>query len=137
VEHLDRVVEAARQKYGPVLMEQIQRALDVGMGTHEFDDVIAGCLDGRYQAWEGERSLVVTEIVEYPRLKAVHAWLAAGDLDEIFGPIMQRVEAFGRANGCVRLTGNGRHGWTRAGKAVGFECPWSVISKDISEGEAQ
>lgn len=127
------LLNAARANLGDALIAQIQHALDLGGNTHDIDDVLTGVLNGQFQVFEGERSIVFTEINQYPRLREIRAFVAAGDLDEVFGSIMQRVEAFGRAHGCDRLTATGRHGWARAGKAVGFENPWTAISKNLFE----
>lgn len=125
------IFDAARRHMGDRLLGQLRRALAVAGGTHAVEDVLAAVRSGDMQWFQGERSVVVTEIRQYPRARALHVFLAAGDLAEIFGPLHDRVEAFGRAAGCDRMTVVGRRGWARAGARIGFEHRWCGLAKAI------
>ena len=52
--------------------EYIENALEYAEGTHTFDDIALGVLSGRYILWPGERSAIVTEIINYPQIKDLH-----------------------------------------------------------------
>lgn len=82
-------------------------------GTHNEDDVFTLCLAGRMQLWTEGESAVVTEIVQFPRMKALTVFLASGKLEEV-SVLMPQVEAFALKNGCTRLNGIlARKGWER------------------------
>ncbi|HYH17888.1 MAG TPA: hypothetical protein VD995_04660 [Azospirillum sp.] len=98
-------------------------ALARGGGTHTVDDVLNAVLAGRMQFWPGERSVLVTEIVTYPRLKAVRVFAGGGEANAALGEMLaleRHVADFGRANGCQRIEGFGREGWARALRRLGY-----------------
>ena len=75
----------------------IAAALVYAGGTHSVDDVLEACYRGEWQMWEGQRSLVVTQLSVHPQGKEAFAFLAAGDLDEIAAmyPVLRRaLEAY-------------------------------------------
>ena len=108
----------------------IEAALVYARGTHLIEDVEAGIANGTYQFWPGERSAIVSEIIVYPRLKALNFWLIGGDLSELkeMEPI---VVAWAKTQGCTRFMGVGRWGMQRAFRSQGYEPWWFAIAKDI------
>lgn len=98
----------------------IEAALAYGGGTHTFDDVRDGILSGRMQIWPAPRGCAVTEIVQYPRKRVIHCFLAGGELDQIIDMIDSAIE-WGKAQGCESLTLSGRKGWERALQSHGFK----------------
>lgn len=113
------------------LRKHIEAALEYSAGTHTIDDVAQGVLEGKFQCWEGAESIIITEIVVYPRLKDLHFFLAGGDLDEIslMEPI---IAAWGKSLGCTRVSLAGRKGWQKSFlKERGYEPKWSVLSKEL------
>ena len=61
----------------------LEAALEFAGGTHLFEDIVEAVGEGRMHFWPAEKSCVVTEVVCYPRARAIHIFLAAGDLMEI------------------------------------------------------
>jgi len=113
------------------LRKHIEAALEYSAGTHTIDDVAEGVVKGNFQSWEGKESIIITEIVVYPRLKDLHFFLAGGDLDEIslMEPI---VTAWGKSLGCTRVSLAGRKGWQKSFlKERGYEPKWAVLSKEL------
>jgi hypothetical protein len=92
---------------------QIEAALSKGGGTHSFDDVAAMIEDGRAQFWPGPRSVIITQIIDYPRKKVIHVFLAGGVMAEIqkMTPV---IEEWAKAQGCSGATIIGRAGWQRS-----------------------
>lgn len=90
----------------------IESALAYSGGTHDFADVVAMVASGRGQLWPGKTSVGVTEIIEYPRKRVLHCFLAAGDLDELL-VMMEYAKQWGYAQGCQSMTMSGRMGWQR------------------------
>lgn len=79
--------------------------------------VIGEIYANRAKLWAGKKSALVTQCIAEPA--CLHFWKAGGDLAEIltFAP---GVEAWGRAVGCKWATINGRKGWERALKPLGY-----------------
>src|SRR6056297_1393818 len=90
--------------------EGIEAALNHSGGTHTFEDVAMMVLESRAQAWVNGGSIAVTEIVEYPRKRVLHCFLAAGKASEII-EMMDSATAWGQAMGCRGFTLAGRKGW--------------------------
>lgn len=82
-------------------------------GTHEEDDIILLTLKGRFKLWLGERSAALTEVVEFPRMKCLHIFLAGGDLGDMAESLKPKIEQYAEQQGCRRLTVTGRDGWQR------------------------
>ena len=95
-----------------VLRQQIERALVCAGGTHTVDDVIDQCQRGEMQMWAGDASVIVTQILTYPRLKELCVFLAAGSMEEMV-KLEPVIEGFGKAAGCARMVFAGRPGWAR------------------------
>ncbi|MBP2311880.1 hypothetical protein [Azospirillum soli] len=107
----------------------LAKALEHGGGTHTVDDVWEAIEAGRMQLWRGQRSVMVTEVVQYPRLKAVRVFAAAGDMAEVL-EMEEVAAAWGKQMGCQRIEGFGRPGWRRVMKGRGYEARtfgWRVL----------
>jgi len=119
LEHLER------------LRHHVEAALEYSGGTHHFDDVVEMVRDSRLQVWPATESIVLTEIIVYPRLKNLHYFLAGGDLDELsrMRPI---IESWGKSVGCTRVTLAGRRGWSKTFlQNEGYRPQWSVLAKEL------
>ena len=110
----------------------IEDALEYSGGTHTFDDVAQGILDGKLQLWPAERGCAVTEIVIYPRIKVLHVFLAGGEMDQIIDMIDSAVE-WSKTQGCTSMTISGRHGWQKALAKHGFKPVMTVLKKEYDE----
>ena len=81
-------------------------------------EVIAELLAGRATLWPGERAAFVTVLHTNPA--RMHVWLGGGDGPEMLAMIAG-MSAWGRAQGALWATVNGRKGWKRSLRAHGFE----------------
>ncbi len=120
----------------------IEAALPWCYGTHTIEDVERQIAEGRLQFWPGERCAVVTEIVEYPRLKALNFFLIGGDstspdglrgagLDELLTRMEPAIIEWAKAMGCTRVASAGRKGWERVLSPLGYEKTLSVMLKEL------
>lgn len=100
--------------------ELIESALAYSGGTHTFEDVQEMVATGRAQLWPAPRGVAITEIVEYPRKRVLHIFLAAGEMDQLLDMI-ESAERWGRTQGCTSLTMSGRMGWQRVLDKHGFK----------------
>lgn len=110
--------------------EWIESALELSGGTHNFNDIKAGVHSLRYQFWNAERGCAVTEIVDFPRKRVLHVFLAGGDLDQILDMESSAVE-FAKKHGCEGMTLAGRKGWTRALKDYNWKEAFTVLAKEL------
>ena len=85
------------------LRHHVEAALEYSGGTHNFDDIAEMVEKSRLQVWPAANSVVLTEIIVYPRLKNLHYFLAGGDLDEL-SRMRSMIESWGRSIGCTRVT---------------------------------
>lgn len=110
----------------------IDRALNFSGGTHTFDDVCQMVSEGRLQYWPGPNSIVVTEIIEYPRKRTLHFFLAAGNVAEL-EVMYPKIEEWGRLHGCDSATLTGREGWVRSflSRKEGWHQKLVVMAKDL------
>jgi len=70
----------------PYFLESEQlllNALEYSDGTHSLEDVAMALDKDEMQFWPGNNTAIVTEIVNYPRKKIIHVFLAAGDMNEV------------------------------------------------------
>jgi len=113
------------------LRHHVEAALEYSGGTHEFEDVVQMVEDHRLQLWPAKDSVVLTEIIDYPRLKNLHYFLAGGDLDEL-SQMRPLIESWGKSVGCTRVTLAGRKGWAKTFlKDEGYSPQWAVLAKDL------
>jgi len=107
------------------LRHHVEAALEYSGGTHHF------VKDSRLQVWPANESIVLTEIIVYPRLKNLHYFLAGGDLDEL-SRMRPLIESWGKSIGCTRVTLAGRRGWQKSFlQDEGYSPQWSVLAKEL------
>lgn len=114
-------------KLGPdALKKRLERALRVGGGTHTPADISAEVAAGRMQAWVRNDSLVVTEIVHYPRVAVANIVIAVGALEDVMA-LQPDIEEFARQQGCNALRMVGRKGWAAVLPKHGWKADHNVI----------
>ena len=109
----------------------IESALAHAGGTHRPGDVKAMIQRGEADFWPGRRSAAVTLVEDEPCERRLLIWLAGGDLAELGGPMLKRMETRGREAGCRRALIVGRPGWERALKPQGYAPLARLIAKDL------
>lgn len=111
----------------------IERALKHCGGTHQFEDVEQMVNEGRAVFWPlSDDSVVITEIVEHPRKRVLHIFLAAGKLEEIQNAAPFILE-WGRFQRCTAASIVGRPGWKRTFlKATGWtDTGWATMTREL------
>jgi hypothetical protein len=113
------------------LRHHVEAALEYSGGTHNFEDITQMVEKQQLQLWPAKDSVVLTEIIVYPRLKNLHYFLAGGDLDEL-SRMRPLIESWGKSLGCTRVTLAGRRGWQKSFlKDEGYSPQWSVLAKEL------
>ena len=100
-------------------------------GTHLFEDVVEMVESGQMFFWPAEKSCVVTEVVDYPRKRLLHVFLAAGSLEEI-KRMEPSIRAYGEYLDCAAVTLSGRKGWTKALKDMGYSHVHTTMGREIN-----
>jgi hypothetical protein len=109
----------------------IEAALTYAGGTHELSDIEAGIQSGRFGLYPLANAALIAEIIEYPRLRALHIFLAGGDLEELKFFTDRVLPNVAREFGCSRITIAGRKGFARVLRDIGFQERWTVLSKEV------
>ena len=115
------------------LPKLFDKALALGGHTHTREDIAAGIKAGRYQYWGDEDCCVVTEVVEYPRCRKLHLFIAAGKLSKLLEHYLPKVKAYAQEQGCVSLTSVSRKGFLRRFPAYGFKPKCVTFELDLKE----
>jgi hypothetical protein len=111
----------------------LRRALDYAGNTHRWpEDVLPMLRDGRARFWERGDAVIITEMHEYPRARAVNYWLVAGTLPDTLA-LHADIEAHARAIGATRLEAGGRPGWTRSLIKLGWAPSGVIYRKELRD----
>src|SRR5690606_27778643 len=99
--------------------------------THTLDDVWDAISLGEIQVWTTEHTIIVTEVQQYPRLRAEHLFLGGGRMEGI-EQLIPEIEAWAPSSGAQRIALAGRKGWERSFLAArGYAPQWSVMSREL------
>jgi hypothetical protein len=93
-------------------VRRFEKALAQAGNTHTIADVMQRIEQNRACCWTNGDSVVVTEVLVYPRLRAVNYWLGSGNLQEC-AALQPDIDAWARTEGCTVATATGRMGWLR------------------------
>jgi len=108
----------------------LEAALKYAGGTHTLEDVVEAVAEGKMQFWPAPRGCAVTELIQFPRKKVLHVFLAGGEMDQIIDMDSSAVE-FARINGCTGMSIAGRKGWSKVLRHKGYKESYTVLGKDI------
>lgn len=113
------------------LRPQIESAMEYQSGTHTFDDIVGMVMQGRLRLWPFKQSVALTEILEYPREKHYHVFIAGGKLEELISH-QPDIEAAAKEANCVKLTISGRKGWFRVLQPHGWKEQYTACICEVS-----
>ena len=108
----------------------IESALEYAGGTHDYSDIVHGVENMAMFFWPAEKSCLVTEIVQYPKKRALHVFLAAGDLTEIKDMELS-LQEFAKSLKCDAISLTGRNGWKRALNSMGYTPAHITMVKEL------
>ena len=101
------------------LEKHIIRALK-HQDMYNLSDIKEKIRQGMFHIWPGKDSVMITEIVEFPRVKVLNILFLGVKFEELQS-MLPSVEQFAKHFGCKRIFGGGRKGWLRKLKHLGFE----------------
>jgi hypothetical protein len=93
-------------------VRRFEKALAQAGNTHSISDVMQRIEQNRACCWTNGDSVVVTEVLMFPRLRAVNYWLVSGKLQEC-AALQPDIDAWAVSEGCSVATATGRMGWLR------------------------
>lgn len=109
----------------PCIAQAVQRSPGESL-QRAIDEILAG----RAQLWGGERSALVTQLVQTNEERWLHLWLCAGDRAEAVAA-RPLIESWARQQGAQAMTLKGRDGWARVLRAHGFEMTNGLLRKGL------
>lgn len=108
----------------PQVKPFVVRVLDRDpVGRYQPIDVLQSLLLGTTRLWvswnEAEQRVeaaVVTEVIQFPRVKEMRIWIVGGDnMKAWVYEVRDMLEAFARDQECAVITGGMRRGWIKIG----------------------
>lgn len=120
----------------PSVAALIADACMTSNGRYQADDVRQALSEARAQLWlvckdEKPQAAIVTEIAEYPRLKACRVRIVVGANRREWQDCITEIEKWAKSIGCTRIESNARPGWTRISKQYGYQHTHSFLEKVI------
>ena len=116
----------------------IQRHAEAALAhypTHDWDDVLGLLIAGKLQLWTARDSVMMTELVEYPRMTVCRIFLAGGELETLI-EMARALEPEAAAIGCFGMEVIGRPGWQEIGKRLGWTAG-AFCTKEIGDARRQ
>ena len=108
----------------------IEDALDYSGGTHSIEDVWQSVATEKAQLHALEKSVIITEVVDYPQMAVCRIWLAGGNLEELMRA-EKSISVWAKSHGCDAMEINGRIGWKRQLKD--YTATSVVLTKDLRD----
>lgn len=105
-------------KAWPRIAPVVRRAVERAGGRYSAEDIRAAIVSREMQAWvawngRGLRAFAVTQIVDYPGMRAARILLATGEDREDWLPHLATIEAWAKADRCKVIEAFARPGWER------------------------
>ena len=97
-------------------LKWINDALESAHNSHSAEDVFAMCQAGDAQFWPFADSVIITEIVNYPKRRVLRFWLAGGNLNTLL-KVEPDIVNWSKQYNCNGVEINGRKGWERVLKS--------------------
>lgn len=115
---------------------RFERALAQAGNTHTIGDVMQRINEQKAVCWTTGESIVITEVMAFPRLRACNYWVVSGRLREC-ASLQPAIDEWARGEGCDVATATGRMGWLRLSQTP-FGADWEPVGikfvKDLRHG---
>lgn len=112
------------------IVAKLERAIAQDGGMTTLPDVVQAIRDGRAQFWQEGETVAVTEMLRYPRGKAVRYWLTAGNIRQACA-LLPKIEDWARERGAERAEALGRKGWTPFARRYGYAPSAILFTKEL------
>jgi hypothetical protein len=120
----------------PDLMACLRTALLRDGGHYTVADVMQALQRGEAQiiTSDANDAFVLTEVLSFPRHRALRIWVAGGRLQSLL-ELVPQVDELAREEGCAELLALGRPGWLRMAERHGWS-PQSLLFRRAVPQEA-
>ena len=98
---------------------RLERALMWTGPTHTVADVMQLVGEHKAKFYTNGDGMIVAEMLQFPRLRAVNFWLIAGELKACLA-LEDEILEEARGNGCDVAIATGRKGWGRVAAPTGW-----------------
>jgi hypothetical protein len=110
----------------PHVLHLIESIANESRGRFQAEDFFNECMLDRFQLWiattDNEvKAVMLTRIVQFPRLKAVELIALVGEDRETWAGHMPKILEWAKSLGCTLAQSVARVGWERVVKPFGFE----------------
>ena len=112
-------------------ISRIKKALSASGGYDTWEDVQDGLMEKKYQIFDSNDGVFITEIIKRAKGNFLNVWIAGGRLPGIM-KMVPRMEKMARADGCKQMVAFGRLGWDRVLPKYGWKKIGVVYAKDVS-----
>jgi len=130
IKHSDSLSSDSQISYVPpkdvgLIWKQIEplllKPLEIDGFAYMPKDIFDSLLKKKMQLWiswnvktNNVEAAIVTEIIDYPRLRSCRYFLAGGtNMKSWFNPIKKQIEQWAKLNKCQRIELVGRKGWVK------------------------
>jgi hypothetical protein len=122
-------------KYGMLseaqLLARLQAALDEARNFEEVSDIVDKIKSGLYHWHQNGDGVCITSIgVNKRGKKILQGRYIFGDLEDTLA-MSDRIDEWGRSNGCTEFVCDGRLGWQKILKNYGWSTVGVIMSKDL------
>tara|TARA_R110002020_G_scaffold70358_5_gene182589 strand:+ start:1717 stop:2136 length:420 start_codon:yes stop_codon:yes gene_type:complete len=121
------------------ISRHIKKATDYTYGRYEEIDVLHGCVTNKFHLWivysDGPEYIgaAITEVLDYPRKKALSVVFLSGDnFSEWMPEIDKKFVEFAKVLDCDFVEACGRAGWERKVKKLGWLKRFSIIERPLT-----
>lgn len=124
-------------KWWSVVEDWCRRALDRGGALLWFEDLVEGVAAKDMQMWVVFEAgtpiaVAISQVEQWKRGKALSAFIIGGeDMHKWLAQLDDVLTRYARSLGCDFITGEGRKGWERSLKPLGWQAPSVTYMKRI------
>lgn len=113
-----------------LLFERLKKALALGLGTHEPEDLVHEVQEGTMQCFHNEDAVVFTRIVQSPRKKTMHVFVVAGEMGAVMG-LQPQLDDLCRKEGVELQTCVARKGMEKPLPTIGWEPRYTTFVREV------
>lgn len=133
--YLEGVLADYLNMYWPHVKGWVAEAVRDSASAHKAEDIYREIAERKMQLWviwardDRPTGVIVTEVYDTAAGMTCALPIAGGELMNESLDVLQTIERWAREQGCVRLRGEGRAGWERALKPLG----WRKITTQVEK----
>lgn len=123
----------------PLIHRYMEMAAEYTFGRYTADDIKDSILNYDHHLWAafndvGVKGIVVTNFVQYPRMRCLAMQFTAGeDLKEWKAPMLELLQKWAFDNHCDKIESSGRPGWPRVFKDDGCNVLWHTYELPVAD----